>query len=215
VTRKLIYLPLLLLIASCTITKRVHRPGYHIQWRKIERTTSPVHSTKIHPNPTTIQTDDEEFFPNEELTLTADNPVQDSPKEASAPVEEPSNSINLTEPLTNIPLEKSSSEAASMSAIKASTSDNQTTMRPIFWRVAPSTLRKLGVVLIILGILILFGSLLVHAGAFSSGGGNTGEWFSFFIDLLNISNWFWLLFVILILLLVFWLFFLIVLHLLV
>ncbi|MDP4684106.1 MAG: hypothetical protein NWS40_05400 [Crocinitomicaceae bacterium] len=31
---KLFYLLLLISISSCTITKRVHQPGYHVQWNK-------------------------------------------------------------------------------------------------------------------------------------------------------------------------------------
>lgn len=55
----------------------------------------------------------------------------------------------------------------------------------------------------IIGGLILIGSLLNYFGAFS--GGNESPWLNFFVDLISISGWFWLLIFLVVLVLVLYL----------
>lgn len=45
-----ILLLFLLLLGSCTVTKRVHRKGYHIEWHKSDTKTSKISRKNVHTN---------------------------------------------------------------------------------------------------------------------------------------------------------------------
>lgn len=206
--RKLIFLPLILLFISCTVTKRVHRPGFYIQWRKIERTQS---SEKQQPisrevNSTSSNQKINSYFQKVNQNDSAMVEL-DEQKETASII--PSKSIPNKRPsrLTSI-TEKISIKSILKTTNKKATASSHRSNRPIFWRMSTKNLKSLGAMLIFLGILIIFGSLLTFTGAFSGGG--SGAWANFFISLIEISSWFWFLVVILLIVLLFYLAFFLV-----
>lgn len=208
--RKLIFLPLILLFISCSVTKRVHRPGFHIQWHKIERTQSTKKQQPITDEAKTEKT-------NQEIALRFQkvNNIDSTKVEANKQVE--TASIISTKPKKNKRSPRLSSvieKTAFQSIIKAPKNKakaySHKSSRPIFWRVSAKNLKSIGNVLIFLGTLILLGSILVYAGAFS--GGASGSWANFFLDLIAISEWFWILVIILIVVLLLYLSVLLVRH---
>jgi len=202
-TRKLIIIPLILLLASCTITKRVHRPGYHVQWRKIERSNVP---NKSHAEITEVQSieRDEIVLITRKVETIHDLEVNFDRTPVSQFSEgEPTMDLHETQAPTGH-LE----EIVNVSS--GFTSNEQKAAPPIFWRTPPENLKKLGIAFIILGSLFLFASLLIYLGAFSGNGGYA--WLNFFLDLVSISEWLWIFVFILLFVLVVYLFFLLVLH---
>lgn len=197
-TRTLLILPLLLLLISCTITKRVHRPGYHVQWRSIHRTQeAQEHLTKQDAH----QADNEidvNALSTKETALIKQNDVQPeivsatriSPPE-TRPHEKKPIRERLSQQLTEIPATPPQRFVSSTSQTVAK---HRQSSRPILWQLSPSTLKTVGTVFMCIGIFLLLGSALVSLGAFSgAGNGNGAAWFNFFLDLIAISEWFWLL----------------------
>jgi hypothetical protein len=188
----------------------VHRPGYHVQWKKIERTEnsnqleSKIKETNRSNNTDeiTLESTEVEQVNNRhvarvlinEVPKTHESKASDSPLASSI-------ESTLSEPHSTSFKEEAKSNEQSIA---------QYSIPPIFWRTPPQNLRKLGIALMLIGGMILFASLLVYFGAFS-GSGN-GAWLDFFLYLIDISGWFWLLFFIVVFILVSYLFFLFVLY---
>lgn len=206
--RKLVILPLIALFISCTVTKRVHRPGFHIQWHKIERTQAQEEIEKqTHETKTIVLA--EEIPSQLDKTIPMENP------EAGMDTDLEFSSIHSIELVQNDPIkrnflveDKSKFESVFTTKNVLAKSKFQKSSRPLFWRMSAKSLRNTGIFFICLGGMFLFASMLVYFGAFSGNG--DGAWLNFFLDLVNISGWFWLLFFILAIILVSYLFFLLV-----
>lgn len=196
---------------SCTVTKRVHRSGYHVVWHthrevqnsvpldhmdfenqvnQLEKLGDPHGSEEVN-NPT-------ETILNNEVTVQNPN-ADDAPKgeQSSTP-----SSDRLTQqrdskklaPLISRPTRQ-------FNRVKE---NNQT----LFWRVDPDTLTMLGIILMSVGGVILLGALFMYLGAYSGNG--DGGWLYFFLNLFSLSGWFWLLIFLIILILFFYLIFLLI-----
>lgn len=214
--RKLLFLPLILAFISCTVTKRLHRPGYHIQWKKIERTQK---SQKVDDQKKDIEVylSDETFNSSNEiqLELIKIKSINYAPTNVM-----PVRSIQKTpERNKDVPVLFSSKELSpkettySVDPSEITSNEHsigQNTVPPLFWRTPAENLRKLGIAFMLVGGMLLFASFLVVFGAFSGNGG--GAWFNFFLDLIDLSGWFWLLFFIVAFTLISYLFFLLVVH---
>ncbi|PHR35091.1 MAG: hypothetical protein COA38_02990 [Fluviicola sp.] len=212
-TRKLLFLPLIILFISCTVTKRVHRRGFHVQWHKIERTQSAEKKGAISNE---VQRDNS----NQEIASYSKkaNPIDSTSLEsndelvrASTLSPKPEKSVlttlrpSITENLDFESILNTKKESARAISYKSS--------RPIFWRMSAKSLKNIGLVLIWIGAMLLLASLLAQLGAFSSSGdGGGGAWLNFFLDLTTISGWFWLLVFVIVFALVAYLFFLLVIY---
>jgi hypothetical protein len=192
------------------VTKRVHRPGYHIQWKKIERVQNSVErESKIKES--------EHSSARDKITLESSNIAQIETDQTIPSINDETHNIPEPKKISSshsASIEPTTSEPSSTQLEAEETSYErpvaQHSVPPIFWRTPPENLRKLGIALMLIGGMILFASLLVYFGAFA-GGGN-GAWLDFFLYLIDISGWFWVLFFIVIFVLVSYLFFLLVLY---
>ena len=209
-TRKLLFLPLIILFISCTVTKRVHRRGFHIQWHKIERTQSAEKKSSISNE---VQRDNS----NQEITSHSKkaNPIDSTSVESN-------NELSRTSTLSPKP------EKSALTTLRPSITENlnfesilntkkesarvisHKSSRPIFWRMSAKSLKNIGLVLIWIGAMLLFASLLAQLGAFSGSGDGGSVWLNFFLDLITFSGWFWLLLFIVVFILIAYLFFLLV-----
>lgn len=205
-TRKLFILPFILLFISCTVTKRVHRPGYHVQWHKVQRSqntdkedgTDQITAKKDRPRADT----------KEEAHLDLQAEIVDSIDHKPSELAEKSTILDgkskkIIDFKQILPFPKD----VTFKAFGKTTTEHQKAKtnhqsRPIFWRMSAKNLKFIGLFFIWFGGLLLLGSILVYAGAFTGNSG--GAWANFFIDLINISGWFWLLVFILAIVLVFY-----------
>lgn len=212
-TRKLLFLPLIILFISCTVTKRVHRRGFHVQWHKIERTQPAEEKNSIS---TEVQRDNS----NQEIASHPKkiNPIDSTRLESNnEPVRTSTLSIKPEKRVLTT-LRPSITENLNFESILSAKKKNtrvtsHTSSRPIFWRMSAKSLKNIGIVLICIGALLLLASLLAQLGAFSGNGdGGSGVWLNFFLDLITFSGWFWLLAFILVFVLLVYLFFLLVIY---
>ncbi|NVK64445.1 MAG: hypothetical protein HWE22_07640 [Flavobacteriales bacterium] len=199
---------------SCTITKRVHRPGFHVQWRSLHRTEAPEKTL-----PATTEAKAEVSKETTQLTTKEVALIdQDQPKIAddfNAINSPPKNQVSETEKKRLLPRLPSIAPPIAhftpSSTKQKTTKKNTSASTPLFWRISPSTLKTMGKVFLFLGIFLLLGALTVSAGAFAANGsGNGAAWLNFFFDLVAISQWFWLLAFIVLLVLVLYVSFLFV-----
>lgn len=206
-TRKLFILPIILLFISCTVTKRVHRPGYHVQWHKTQRTPAPEKAA--------IDVQDvaqNNHSPEEKKPQIAQTVRKDSLRQQATKLQETTETLEIApeKQKKNLDFKRivSLPEELLIATFQKTTNDQQTVKanhksRPIFWRMSAKNLKFLGLFFIWMGGFLLLGSVLVYAGAFSGNG--TGAWANFFLDLISISNWFWLLIFLLVIILVMYL----------
>lgn len=205
-TQKLFFLSLFLLFISCTVTKRVHRSGFHVQWHKIHRTEKPDSPKKerlISPSDYQADHSEEIHFPTRQIDVkkTLSLPDLSIPNIRSTQEKKALTKANEVISHTIIPIQKRPSKSSNIRQQSTSSSKHRL-LRPLFWRLDAKSLKTIGVVLISVGLLIFFGVLLSTAGAFM---GNGASWANFFLDLIEISGWFWLLVFILIIILLLYL----------
>ncbi|MDG1332453.1 MAG: hypothetical protein P8P74_08990 [Crocinitomicaceae bacterium] len=206
--RKLFFLPLILVFISCTVTKRVHRPGYHVQWHKVERTKKSDKDEAKFKESKPSKSQDEiklELAEINEINLNEIDPkiASEAPVISEDQIVDESDIPEVESAIQEINTSPTQSERA-----PEIRSVSTSARAPIFWRTPPENLKKLGIALMITGGIILWGALLGYFGAFSGSGDSA--WLNFFLDLLDISGWFWLLFFILAIILVSYLSFLFV-----
>ncbi|MCJ8288775.1 MAG: hypothetical protein HRT58_01985 [Crocinitomicaceae bacterium] len=212
-TRKLLFLPLIILFISCTVTKRVHRRGFHIQWNKIERTQSAEKKSSI-PNEVQRDNSNQEIASHSKKVNPIDSTSVESNDElARTSTLSPKPKKNALTTLHPSITENLNFESILSAKKKSTRVTSHTSSRPIFWRMSAKSLKNIGLVLIWIGAMLLFASLLAQLGAFSSSGdGGGGAWLNFFLDLTTISGWFWLLVFVIVFALVAYLFFLLVIY---
>lgn len=199
---------------SCTVTKRVHRPGYHVQWRSIHRTQASQENLTKQYESSAEKEIESALLPTKKATFVDHEAVEMEKALQSEPVSSQNNleektplKTLVTKQLKEIPAFRLKQFIPSSS--KSSTKERSS--RPILWRISPSALKTMGIICICLGIFLLLGSALVSLGAFSgAGNGNGAAWLNFFLDLIAISEWFWLLIFIVLLVLLLYLAFLFV-----
>lgn len=218
-TRKLLFFSLIFLFISCTVTKRVHRPGYYIQWHKIERTQSPEKQlpTSTKAKSTSSNQEVAARFQNTNSTDSASLQLNIEPEITSTVSIKPKKSKLTTQHSTIT--QRSNLERILRSKTKHARASSIKSARPILWRMNARTLKTIGIVLMCIGAMILFAALLVQWGAFSANGGGSGSdstgggiWLNFFLDLISLSGWFWLIVFILVFILVAYLFYLLVIY---
>lgn len=69
---------LLLFLASCTVTKRVHRPGYHIEWKKnyrVQKISKPEQEVRFSSKELPLETSELEAK-NLDLEISNDNALE-------------------------------------------------------------------------------------------------------------------------------------------
>lgn len=209
--RLLFFLPLMFLAFSCTVTKRVHRPGFHIEWKKNykKQSNSREHLSFIEKDD--FNTPIEEGY--EVSGSTASNVQLEEPTEPQAEVttsESFDNEMVIeTVEVENVlptPNSEKHSSFKQMSKLKK--------QRPFLWRLSGKDLKILGAALMLIGGLLLLASLLSFAGVFSGNGtGNSDAGYYFFDALwsfLGTSSWLWILIAIIIVILIIYLFVLLV-----
>lgn len=194
-TKILLLFSFILVAMSCTVTKRVHRPGYHIVWHKQQREAQPhERSNEIGFEHQSKQKEKTENSQVPEVIEDEHSILQPTPKVVSQPE---SDDVNLSDPssplFTEPPIQQTHTKNSIGSTPLQSNEKLQSNRgaRPIFWRIPPDTLILIGTILMIIGGLILLGVLFEFLGAFSGNG--DGGWLNFFIDLFDVSGWFWLL----------------------
>lgn len=212
--RKLLFLPLILLFISCSVTKRVHRPGFHIQWHKIHRAPSAEKQQQVSREKKRENSIQEVASPSQKIS---ENVSQKDSLITHLTNKKETTSILSTKPQTkkrfsrlSTMIQKTELPSILKSSPKKTKTASLKSKRPIFWRMSAKKLKKLGGVLIFFGVLILIGGLMSYAGAFT--GGSSGAWANFFIDLIEISEWFWILAFILVIVLLLYLSVLLVRH---
>lgn len=190
-------MPLILLFISCTVTKRVHRPGYHVQWHKVQRTQNTEKGEETNQITTKKDYSTADKKEEEEAQRVLQPTIADSITHEPSELAEKS-AIQDRESKNNTAFKQISSipTIAVLETFGKTSTEHQKVRtklksRPIFWRMSAKNLKFLGLFFIWFGGLLLLGSLLVYAGAFTGNG--SGAWANFFIDLISISEWFWLL----------------------
>ncbi len=192
-TKILLLFSFILVAMSCTVTKRVHRPGYHVVWHKQQREVQPHElSDEIgfeHQSKQKEKTENSQVI----KAIEDENSSSQAAPVIAQPVSDEVNmgdrsSINFIEPIQQNDTENSIESAPLQSNEKL---QSNRSIRPIFWRIPPDTLILLGTILMIIGGLILLGVLFEFLGAFSGNG--DGGWLNFFLNLFDASGWFWLL----------------------
>lgn len=242
--RLILILPLLFVCFSCTVTKRVHRPGFHVQWRSFQRTDADPVSTQ-QKSVASAPTVEDQFLVKEVALIdriqrkwigeSVDFDFAQSPDSGSTnsaynaqwvdfdSAQSPDSNSTSSAYSAQSPGSGSKRSAHGVQSPDANSATERSrsqaeeqntkvfTTRPILWRLSPSTLKKLGIVFICIGIFLLLGSMMVAVGAFSvNDSGNGAAWFNFFLDLISISGWFWILAFILLLIFALYLSFLFV-----
>ncbi len=208
-TKALLHFSFLLLLLSCTVTKRVHLAGYHVVWHKQQRESEKHQQEKVEEFALELEKNENGVHTArtletvDDLHTRADLTITDQETSARNPPEENTAFLDRS---SNSQFSKSTQRTSSHSSAKTQTVKQK--IRPILWRIDPETLRLIGAILIILGGLILLGVLFTYLGAFS--GNNDGGWLNFFLDLFSISGWFWLLIFVFLLLLIFFLLYLLI-----
>ena len=215
-------MPLLLLFISCTVTKRLHRTGFHIQWHTAKKIADKQVESEGRIDAKVSVSEKPDLLNQSNSILSADSSHTSENRPENSTKSTKSNAKSALREHISTKLNHTSSPIATcVQAIhKISNTTKKKSKRPLFWRASAEDLKKIGIVLMSLGLVILLGSILVSAGAFSSGGsnandnngGNSGVWLNFFLDLIGASGWFWLLVFILIFVLVAYLAFLFVSH---
>ena len=193
-TKILLLFSFILVAMSCTVTKRLHRPGYHVVWHNQQREVQPhERSDEIGFEHEAKQKEKTENSQVPEVIEDENTTIQTAPKVVSQPefdnvnIGDPS-STNSIEPIQQNDT-KNSIESAPLQSNEKLQSNRS--VRPIFWRIPPDTLILIGTILMIIGGLILLGVLFEFLGAFSGNG--DGGWLNFFLNLFDASGWFWLL----------------------
>lgn len=206
-TKILLLLPFILVAMSCTVTKRVHRPGYHVVWHKQQREVQENQNADemAFENRSTRKEKIEnsqapEGIEHEQLSIGTVSEVVSQPVSDEVNVDNTS-SLNSNE--RSVEKNDSQKSVASTTLRAKQKLQSNRSARPIFWRIPPDTLMLLGTILMIIGGLIFLGALFEFLGAFSNDG--NGGWLNFFLDLFNVSGWFWLLIFLIVFIFVFYL----------
>lgn len=166
------------IIFGCTITKRVHRPGYHIEWKKNYRQSdarkNQGQETALQANSNTTEPHPEEQLTAIEIAPQVEGRAMDVQESRSSPTSSDDTFTDaLPSALSESVLETNSNDppnSVSHASKRTPQVSKKTSMRPLFWRVSGDTWRILGIILIIFGASILVASLLSLVGAFSGNG---------------------------------------------
>ena len=202
---------MLLLFVGCTITKRVHNPGYHIEWHKLKKDTAKKDHDVIQ-----IQTNEQAAksnidhlnlseAPNDSVEisgLTIDTDENNKPEIAPFKSKKSNESAASVLPLEN------SNNLKNESQKQPSSVQKKKSKSPLFWRMKAKTLIDLGIVLMCLGGMILLASIFIFMGAFSGDG--SGFWIQVLVSLIGLGGWFLALIFVLIIILIVFLFYLLI-----
>lgn len=207
----LIFFLLLLLFLGCTITKRVHNPGYHIEWHKLKKDTAkkdhdatPIETNK-QVNDSNVDHLNLSEVPNDSLErseFTIDTDENSEPEIVSFKSQKSNESAASV-----LPVEKSD-DLKNESQKQPSSVQRKKSKSPLFWRLKAKTLIDLGIVLMCLGGMILLASIFIFMGAFSGDG--SGFWIQFLVSMIGLGGWFLALIFVLIIILIVFLFYLLI-----
>lgn len=192
-TKALLLLPFLLFVVSCTLTKRVHRPGYHVVWHKQQRESDkqPKEKAEVlalkNAHDATDWQQNKQSVNFETALNTSEFTVNENDTSGMNDSDTRSSARTIRSEATDY------SKTSPLKHMRSSTKlqNKKFKIRPIFWRIQPENLSFMGLFFMWAGGLLIIGSIFILLGAFSGNG--DGGWLNFILQIFSSSGLFWLL----------------------